>query len=95
MTKAKLLKKYRILKYQTRAGRLICKRLLIEDNSMRLRNLLLGHKELQRLYHGMPLDQVLENMNERTFTMRKERDRLIAHLEIVKQKYTKLLVSSN
>ncbi|XP_073819511.1 uncharacterized protein [Musca autumnalis] len=41
-----------------------------------IRNLLQENKEKQCLYQDMPVHQVLENIDQRTFVLRKEKDRL-------------------
>lgn len=41
-----------------------------------VRQIMSKHKNLQRLYQNLSLTQVLDSVNDRTFRLRKERDRL-------------------
>lgn len=50
---------------------------------------------MQRLYQRMPIHLVVDNINQRTFVMRKERDRLEFRLDQEKRVYKNLLVSRN
>lgn len=47
---------------------------------------------MQRLYQRMPIHQVVDNINQRTFVMRKERDRLECRLGQLKDRYKEILV---
>ncbi|KAI9579802.1 uncharacterized protein LOC119639277 [Glossina fuscipes] len=82
---------YRVLKRQIRNGRRKWVKMISEDDSLEVRNLLTGNKGMQRLYQTMSLNQIVDNINQRTFTLRKERDRLTARLENLKADYEKAL----
>lgn len=83
---------YRVLKRQIRNGRRKWVQMISEEDSSEVRNLLAGNKGMQRLYQTMSLNQIVDNINQRTFTLRKERDRLTARLENLKADYEKALV---
>uniref|UniRef100_A0A1A9Z6L3 Uncharacterized protein n=1 Tax=Glossina pallidipes TaxID=7398 RepID=A0A1A9Z6L3_GLOPL len=82
---------YRVLKRQIRHGRRKWVQMISEDGALEVRNLLAGNKGMQRLYQTMSLNQIVDNINQRTFTLRKERDRLTARLENLKAVYEKAL----
>ncbi|XP_032593176.1 uncharacterized protein LOC6564420 [Drosophila grimshawi] len=73
-------------------GRIKLQKISQGNNTHKIRNFLIRHKDMQRLYQKMPIHQVVDNINQRTFTMRKERDRLQCRLEQVKAEYKKLLL---
>ncbi|EDW55198.1 uncharacterized protein LOC6614216 [Drosophila sechellia] len=80
------------LKLQCRDGRTKLQNILINDNTHKIRNFLINHKPLQRLYQKMPIHLVVDNINQRTFVMRKERDRLEFRLDQLKQHYKEQLL---
>ncbi|EDW96397.1 uncharacterized protein LOC6536075 [Drosophila yakuba] len=80
------------LKLQCRDGRTKLQNILVNDNTHKIRNFLINHKPLQRLYQKMPIHLVVDNINQRTFVMRKERDRLEFRLEQLKQHYKEQLL---
>ncbi|EDV93398.1 uncharacterized protein LOC6564419 [Drosophila grimshawi] len=80
------------LKLQCRDGRAKLQNILTGNNSHRIRNFLINHKDMQRLYQRMPIHLVVDNINQRTFTMRKERDRLECRLGQLKHRYRELLL---
>ncbi|XP_032593175.1 uncharacterized protein LOC116805431 [Drosophila grimshawi] len=80
------------LKLQCRDGRAKLQNILTDDNTHRIRNFLINHKDMQRLYQRMPIHLVADNINQRTFTMRKERDRLECRLGQLKHQYRKMLI---
>ncbi|XP_073819510.1 uncharacterized protein [Musca autumnalis] len=82
-----LLKSARRLRIQCRDGRTKLQNVLFGDNVLCVRNFLINHKDMQRLYEKMPVHLVVENINQRTFVMRKERDRLMHRLRQLKSDY--------
>ncbi|KAH8278655.1 hypothetical protein KR018_006638 [Drosophila ironensis] len=80
------------LKLQCRDGRTKLQNILVNDNSHKIRNFLINHKDMQRLYQKMPIHLVVDNINQRTFVMRKERDRLEFRLSQLKQHYKEQLL---
>lgn len=80
------------LKLQCRDGRTKLQNILVNDNTHKIRNFLINHKDMQRLYQKMPIHLVVDNINQRTFVMRKERDRLEFRLDQLKQHYKEQLV---
>lgn len=87
----KLVRNCHSLAKQCRDGRTVLNRLK-EGASQDVRNLLNNHRDMQRLYRDMPLHLVWENIDQRTFLLRKERDRLEYRLEKQKKYYKKLLL---
>lgn len=81
------------LKEECINGRLKLQKISVGNNAHEIRNMLNNHSSLQRLYQRMPIHLVADNINQSTFVMRKERDRLQARLEQLKQKLNDLLVS--
>lgn len=81
------------LKSQCRDGRIKLHKILSSDSSQKIQHFLLNHRDMQRLYQRMPIHMVVDNINQRTFVMRKERDRLEFRLDQHKREYRKLLVS--
>ncbi|XP_001359747.1 uncharacterized protein [Drosophila pseudoobscura] len=80
------------LKMQCRDGRTKLQNILTNDNTHKIRNFLINHKDMQRLYQKMPIHLVVDNINQRTFVMRKERDRLEFRLDQLKKHYRDLLL---
>ncbi|XP_030374535.1 uncharacterized protein LOC115624085 isoform X2 [Scaptodrosophila lebanonensis] len=80
------------LKLQCRDGRAKLQKILIGDNTHKIRNFLINHKDMQRLYQKMPIHMVVDNINQRTFVLRKERDRLEFRLDQLKKHYKDLLL---
>ncbi|KAH8340750.1 cingulin-like protein 1 [Drosophila kikkawai] len=80
------------LKLQCRDGRTKLQNVLVNDNTHKIRNFLINHKDMQRLYQKMPIHLVVDNINQRTFVMRKERDRLEFRLDQLKQQYKEQLL---
>ena len=87
----KLVKTSHSLTKQCRDGRSVLNRLRA-GGSQEVRNLLKDHRDMQRLYRNMPIHTVWENIDQRTFLLRKERDRLQYRLEKRKEFYEKLLL---
>lgn len=73
-------------------GRIKLRNISWGNNAHNVRNILIKHRDMQRLYSRMPIHLVLDNVNQRTFTMRKERDRLEFHLKQLQHDYNELLV---
>uniref|UniRef100_A0A1A9V0F4 Uncharacterized protein n=1 Tax=Glossina austeni TaxID=7395 RepID=A0A1A9V0F4_GLOAU len=82
---------YCVLKRQIRHGRRKWVQMIYDDDFMKVRNILAGNKAMQRLYRTMSLNQIVDNIDQRTFNLRKERDRLTARLENLKADYEKAL----
>ncbi|XP_017874697.1 PREDICTED: uncharacterized protein LOC108621721 [Drosophila arizonae] len=80
------------LKEECMNGRLKLQKISVGNNAHEIRNMLNNHSSLQRLYQRMPIHLVADNINQSTFVMRKERDRLQARLEQLKQKLNDLLI---
>lgn len=89
----RLFEKSRQLKMQCTDGRLKLQKISTGNNAHKIRNFLINHRDMQRLYQKMPMDQVADNINQRTFVLRKERDRLIFRLEQMKREYKNLLIN--
>ncbi|XP_064550290.1 uncharacterized protein LOC135436578 [Drosophila montana] len=87
-----LRKESKRLKTQCTDGRIKLQNISTGNNAHEIRNMLINRTDMQRLYQKMPIDQVLENINQRTFVMRKERDRLSNRLDQLKRKYNQLLI---
>lgn len=62
------------------------------NNAHDIRNICIKRRDMQRLYSQMPIHLVVDNINQRTFSMRKERDRLDFHLKQLQHEYNDLLV---
>lgn len=82
-----LYKSIRRLRTQCRIGRAKLQNVMTGNNISAIRNFLINHKDMQRLYQKMNIHQVVDNINQRTFVMRKERDRLTHRLDILKKEY--------
>ncbi|XP_075146132.1 uncharacterized protein LOC142220741 [Haematobia irritans] len=68
-------------------GRNKLQNVLYGDNVIAIRNFLINHKDMQRLYQHMPVQMVVDNLDQRTFVLRKERDRLSSRLQQLKAEY--------
>ncbi|XP_032289696.1 uncharacterized protein [Drosophila virilis] len=90
---SKLLVESKRLKTQCSDGRIKLKYISSANNAHKIRNLLIEHKNMQRLYQKMPIHQIADNINQRTFVLRKERDRLEDRLTGLKMKYKILLIN--
>ncbi|KAL7728292.1 hypothetical protein ACLKA6_007398 [Drosophila palustris] len=88
----RLLNKSRQLKQQCTDGRIKLQKISTGNNAHKIRNFLINHRGMQRLYMKMPIHLVADNINQRTFVLRKERDRLICRLEQMKLEYKNLLL---
>nr|AAX33650.1 Dbuz\CG14609d-PA [Drosophila buzzatii] len=80
------------LKEECFDGRLKLQKISVGNNAHEIRNMLNNHMSMQRLYQRMPIHLVADNINQSTFVMRKERDRLHARLEQLKHKLNDLLI---
>ncbi|XP_034485897.1 uncharacterized protein LOC117790529 isoform X2 [Drosophila innubila] len=89
----RLLEKSRQLKMQCADGRIKLQKISTGNNAHKIRNFLINHRDMQRLYQKLPIHQVADNINQRTFVLRKERDRLIFRLEQLKLEYKNLLIN--
>ncbi|KAM8704413.1 hypothetical protein ACLKA7_008937 [Drosophila subpalustris] len=87
-----LLKQSKHLKTQCFDGRIKLQKISFGNNSHKIRNFLINHRDMQRLYQRMPIYQVVDNINQRTFILRKERDRLEFRLAQRKHEYRELLL---
>nr|AAX33652.1 Dbuz\CG14609f-PA [Drosophila buzzatii] len=90
--RALLLVENKRVKTECADGRLKLQKITVGNNAHEIRNLLIMHRDMQRLYQKMPVYLVADNINQRTFVMRKERDRLDARLQQLKEKYRVLLM---
>ncbi|XP_037953758.1 uncharacterized protein LOC119683936 [Teleopsis dalmanni] len=82
--------KNRRLKNECRAGRANLQR-AVNGNFNQIHNIFISHKDMQRLYKSMPEHLVAENINQRTFVLRKERDRLKYRCKNLKVEYKNIL----
>ncbi|KAH8417086.1 hypothetical protein KR222_002897, partial [Zaprionus bogoriensis] len=74
-------------------GRLKLQKFSTGNNAInKIRSMLSNHRGMQRLYQSMPIHLVADNINQRTFVLRKERDRLICRLNQMKAEYKSLLL---
>lgn len=89
----KLRRKSQRLRQECKDGNTKLKTALYDNNTKQLRNLLINHRDMQRLYQRMPSYLVVENIDQRTFVMKKERDRLRSRLNQLTSKYNEKLVS--
>ncbi|EDV41806.2 uncharacterized protein Dana_GF17661 [Drosophila ananassae] len=80
------------LTIQCRDGRVKLQNVLVGDNAQKIRNYLINHRDMQRLYQKMPIHLVVDNINQRTFVMRKEKDRLEYRLCQLKKHYKEQLL---
>ncbi|KAH8417081.1 hypothetical protein KR222_002896 [Zaprionus bogoriensis] len=87
-----LLKESKRLKLMCVDGRLKLQKISWEHNAHEIRNILSNHKDMQRLYQKMPIHLVVDNINQRTFILRKERDRLEMRMAQCKHVYKNLLL---
>ncbi|XP_064550253.1 uncharacterized protein LOC135436549 [Drosophila montana] len=90
---SRLLVERKHLKTQCTDGRLKLKKISSGNNAHKIRNMLIKHRDMQRLYQNMPIHLIADNVNQRTFVLRKERDRLEARLSVLKLQYKNLLVN--
>ncbi|XP_030559434.1 uncharacterized protein LOC115761703 [Drosophila novamexicana] len=90
---SRLLVESKRLKTQCADGRIKLKNISSGNNAHKIRNFLIKHKEMQRLYQKMPIHLIADNINQRTFVLRKERDRLEDRLTGLKMKFKNLLLS--
>ncbi|XP_064550277.1 uncharacterized protein LOC135436568 [Drosophila montana] len=90
---SRLLVERKHLKTQCTDGRLKLKKISSGNNAHKIRNMLIKHRDMQRLYQNMPIHLIADNINQRTFVLRKERDRLEARLSVLKPQYKNLLVN--
>lgn len=58
----------------------------------RTKNVLQSRKDLQRLYKSMAIHEIVENIDQRTFSKRKELDRMISNRNQLISKYKEELV---
>uniref|UniRef100_A0A1A9V0F1 Uncharacterized protein n=1 Tax=Glossina austeni TaxID=7395 RepID=A0A1A9V0F1_GLOAU len=72
----KLLRNCTNLRTQNNDGRKKLKQTLTGENAIEINKLLLHHKDLNRLFKNLSLPQIVTNMDQRSFVMRKEKDRL-------------------
>ncbi|EDW14140.2 uncharacterized protein LOC6572572 [Drosophila mojavensis] len=79
------------LKSQCRDGGAKLRNIISADNTVAVRNLLIAYKDMQRLYQKMPIHLVADSINQRTFVLRKERDRLEYRLSQLKVDYRRKL----
>lgn len=91
-TKRTTVKQVKELRYECREGRKTL------NQSHHVNGDSIGHvfkdcKVAKRLYSKMPLDQIQLNLDQQTFTMRKERDRLKYRLSQLKEELRTVLVS--
>uniref|UniRef100_A0A1I8NS64 Uncharacterized protein n=1 Tax=Stomoxys calcitrans TaxID=35570 RepID=A0A1I8NS64_STOCA len=82
-----LLKSVRHLRLQCRNGRTKLKNIHSGDNVKEMRNVLINHKDLQRLYQNMPIPMVVDDIDQRSFILRKEKDRLMHRFERLTTEY--------
>uniref|UniRef100_A0A1A9WFL9 Uncharacterized protein n=1 Tax=Glossina brevipalpis TaxID=37001 RepID=A0A1A9WFL9_9MUSC len=87
-----LKKSARRLRIQCRDGRCVLQNVMNGENVAAIRNVLINRKDMQRLYQKMNVYQVVDNINQRTFVMRKERDRLNHRLARLKDEYKRKLL---
>ncbi|XP_064550231.1 uncharacterized protein LOC135436541 [Drosophila montana] len=87
-----LFKDNKRLKLQCRLGRTKLINIVTGDNTHNIRNLLIKHRDMQRLYQKMPIHLIADNINQRTFVLRKERDRLECRLGQLKSRYREMLI---
>lgn len=87
----KSLKMYKRLRMECREGRSYLNNVRVYGDKQAIRNILMNNRQMQRLYQHMPLDMVEDNINQRTFVKRKERDRLRSRLEAMKRAYERKL----
>nr|AAX33649.1 Dbuz\CG14609c-PA [Drosophila buzzatii] len=87
----RLIKQSKHLKTECFDGRIKLKNVSSADNLHKIRNYLNDHIDMQRLYRQMPVHLIVDNINQRSFVLRKERDRLEFRLGQVKHKYKTLL----
>lgn len=73
-------------------GRTKLKNVSYGNNAHAIRNILSKHRDMQRLYQRMPIHLIVDNINQRTFILRKERDRLDCRLSKLKYEFKNLLV---
>lgn len=78
-----LRQRLRTLRTECRNGRMAVKQLHYYGNT-EVKQIMAKHKDLQRLYQNMSLTQVMDSANNRTFRLRRERDRLRERLERLK-----------
>ncbi|KAI9579798.1 uncharacterized protein LOC119639271 [Glossina fuscipes] len=72
----KLLRNCTNLRTQNNDGRKKLKQTLTGENAIEINKCLLHHKDLSRLFKNLSLPQIVANMDQRSFVMRKDRDRL-------------------
>ncbi|TDG42786.1 hypothetical protein AWZ03_010798 [Drosophila navojoa] len=87
----RLLKLSKRLKAECFDGHIKLKNISSANNLHTIRNYLNDHIDMQRLYRQMPIHLIVDNINQRTFVMRKERDRLEFRLGQMKHEYKTLL----
>ncbi|XP_023176767.1 uncharacterized protein LOC111603417 isoform X2 [Drosophila hydei] len=87
----RLLKLSKLLKTECNDGRAKLKNVSSADNLHKISNYLGNHIDMQRLYRRMPMHLIVDNINQRSFVLRKERDRLECRLGQLKHEYRDLL----
>ncbi|XP_055908794.1 uncharacterized protein LOC129943400 [Eupeodes corollae] len=90
--KKKFIQENRSLKQQCRDGRIKLQMALHATNSKKIRNYLMNYRDMQRLYNAMPIHLVVDNINQRTFVLRKENDRLKNKLNQIALAYEDKLI---
>lgn len=88
-----LTKRYRELRNEVRDGRNNLNTIIYGSSKLKIRRIFENHKELLRLYIQLPVHQVLDSVLQRTFVLKKERDRLYYRLKGLKEVYLHNLVS--
>lgn len=71
-----LSKNYRRLRKENNEGRQKLHSIIIGDTSHKVKMCLRNHKDLQRLFAKMSISEAENRVNDRTFVLRRERDRL-------------------
>lgn len=82
------------LRRQCRNGRNQLHTIMAGD-AHEVRNLLVNHKDMQRLYQQMSPPMVRDNIDQRTFAMRKQQDRLLCRLIHLERIYGDKLLQLN
>uniref|UniRef100_A0A1I8PPU7 Uncharacterized protein n=1 Tax=Stomoxys calcitrans TaxID=35570 RepID=A0A1I8PPU7_STOCA len=87
--------KHKDLRQHVQNGRKSLRRSLGEEFEQKLHTILINDKQMQRLYVNMMPQDIEENIKQRTFTMKKEHDRLSLKLGDMKQKLEEALIRSS
>lgn len=80
-TRRNVVDKLQLLRKENREGRRELRLVLNDSFAQKISLCLTDHKDMKRLFANIPIHEMTDRINQRTFLMRKERDRLQCRLQ--------------